>query len=160
MPSGVVRCDVVTRNTFMEKESDSIFGFFASFSLNDPNKEHVKTILWGPEGINMKLKPLKNSDYGSDFKLILFQIYSNPISYQRVSLKALENYRRKEKSIGIPLILDDDNFFNLAEHQQRDFLSQSVSDRLNLLGERVKRSKLDLNISALIKDVSDKLTSW
>ncbi|UII20560.1 hypothetical protein [Fulvivirga ligni] len=144
----------------MEKESDSIFGFFASFGMNDPNKELVKSILWGNDGIDNKLKNLKYSDYGTDFKLILFQIYSNPISYLRDFLKPLENYRRKEKSIGIPLILDDDNFFNFDEQQQRQFLNQSVLDKLNLLGERVKKSKLDLNVSTLSNDVKDKLKSW
>lgn len=144
----------------MEKESNNIFGFFASFSINDHNKELVKSILWGPDGIDMKLKPLKYSDYGTDFKLILFQIYSNPISYERGSLKPLENYIRKEKSIGIPLILEDDNFFNLDDQQQRKFLNQSVLDKLKLLGERVKKSKLGLNISTLGTDVMSKLKNW
>lgn len=64
----------------------------------------------GDRGFCEKLKKLNNDDYGKDLKLVLFQFYLYPIAYELDNLKAIERYRKNEKSIGIPIIVTDENF--------------------------------------------------
>ena len=85
--------------------------------------------------------------------LILFEFNVNPIPYLRENLKEIGSYRRKEKSIGIPTILDNENFFGLDENGQQDFLKTRIIEKLSLVKEKVKRNKLDFNIDRLITDV-------
>ena len=96
---------------------------------------------------------MKWQDYGTDLILILFQFNVNPIPYLRENLKEIESYRRKEKSIGIPTILDDENFFQLNKNEQRIFLNAKILEKLELVKEKVRRNKLDFNIDGLIMDV-------
>ena len=96
---------------------------------------------------------MKWQDYGTDLILILFQFNVNPIPYLRENLKEIESYRRKEKSIGIPTILDDENFFQLNKNEQRNFLNAKILEKLELVKEKVRRNKLDFNIDGLIMDV-------
>ncbi|CAM4390447.1 hypothetical protein [Zobellia nedashkovskayae] len=96
---------------------------------------------------------MKWQDYGTDIKLILFEFNVNPIPYLRGNLKEIGSYRRKEKSIGIPTIIDDENFFQLNESEQWNFLNEKIVAKLLLVKEKVKRNKLDFNIDGLITDV-------
>ena len=130
----------------------NIFGFFASFQFEEPYKELVNTYLWGTNGLKEQLGDLKWQSYGEDFCLILFQIYVRPIPYLRENLKEIESYSRKEKSIAIPLILDDDNFFSLGEIDKRKFICLEISRKLELLSHVVKRKKLDLKVKKLTTD--------
>jgi hypothetical protein len=84
----------------------NIFGFYASFQSGETDQELVKKYLWGDNGLKEQLKSLKSQSYGQDFHLILFEVYVKPIPYLRDALKEMGNYRRKEKSIGIPVILE------------------------------------------------------
>lgn len=129
---------------------DNIFGFYASFMSGETDQETVKQYLWGDTGLKEQLKSLKWQEFGQDFHLILFEIYVNPIQYSREALKEMGNYRRKEKSIGIPIILDYDNFFKLTETERHEFFHSTIVKRLELLKEKVKRNKLDLDINQLI----------
>ena len=81
--------------------------------------------------------------------MILFQFYVNPIPYMLESLKEIEGYRKKEKSIGIPIIITDDNFFNRTEAERYRFLKESMLKKLDLLAEVIKKKKLDTNIELL-----------
>lgn len=138
---------------------DNIFGFYASFHSGEANQELVKKYLWGDNGLKEQLKSLKWQLYGQDFHLILFQIYVNPIPYLRDALKEMGNYRRKEKSIGIPVILDQQNFFDLTEIDRQRFFHTTILNRLELLKEKVKRNKLDLDIERLKTEVDNILTT-
>ena len=62
----------------------------------------------------------------------------------------------KEKSIGIPVILDQENFFKLTETDRQKFFHSTILKRLELLREKVKRNKLDLDIEKLKID-TDKI---
>ena len=137
-------------------EDDNIFGFYASFQSGETDQELVKQYLWGETGLKEKLKSLKWQAFGQDFHLILFEIYVKPIPYLRDALKEMGNYRRKEKSIGIPVILDQENFFKLNENDRHKFFHSTILKRLELLKEKVKRNKLDLDIEKL-KTEADKL---
>jgi len=110
--------------------------------------------IWGEKGICNTLKKLNHSDYGKDVILILFQFYVNPIPYLRANLREIENYRPKEKSIGIPVIVDDDNFFNLSEPDRFKFFQHTLLNKLDLLKEKVKRNKLDLDLIKLKSDLN------
>lgn len=135
---------------------DNIFGFYASFNSGETDQELVKKYLWVDSGLKEQLKSLKWQSYGQDFHLILFEVYVKPIPYLRDALKEMGNYRRKEKSIGIPVILDQENFFKLTETDRQKFFHSTILKRIELLREKVKRNKLDLDIEKLKTD-TDKI---
>jgi len=139
-------------------KDDSLIGFYASLNSGEDEQELVKKYLWGDNGLKEKLKTLKWFDYGQDFHLILFQFYVRPIPYLRENLREIENYRAKEKSIGIPMIIDEDNFFRHNTADKDLFLKQTMLDKLDLLKPKLKRNELDLDIERLKCDI-EKLLS-
>ena len=112
-----------------------------------------RTYIWGTEGICSTLKILNHQDYGKDLFRILFQFYLNPIPLELANLKEIESYRKKEKSIGIAIIVNDDNFFNKPEAGRRLFLRGSIFEKLCLLEDVVKKKKLDTDIGKLKIDL-------
>jgi hypothetical protein len=128
---------------------DNIIGFYANFMSGETEQDKVKSYLWGVNGLKETLKPLKWQNYGQDFHLILFQVYVKPIPSLRNALREIESYRRKEKSIGIPIIIDQENFFNLNEKDRLKFFQTTIQVKLDLVKEKVKRNKLDLDIDKL-----------
>ncbi len=139
-------------------EDDNIFGFYASFQSGESDQKLVKKYLWGEGGLKEQLKTLKWQPYGQDFHFILFEFYVNPIPNLRDALKEMGSYRSKEKSIGIPIIIDNANFFELNELNRQKFLKSALIKRLELLKEKVKRNKLDLDIQKLINDTEESLS--
>ena len=109
--------------------------------------------LWGEDGISDALKQLKHETYGKDLILILFQFYINPIPYELQNLKEIEGYRKKEKSIGIPIVVTDNNFFSKSEEGRYSFLKQSILQKMDLLEGIVKTKKLDTNMQLLKTDI-------
>jgi len=132
---------------------DNIIGFYASFNSDGIEQEQIKAYLWGDDGLKNKLNSLKWQTYGKDLHLILFRVYVNPIPHLRFALREIENYKTKEKAIGIPVILDKDNFFNLDESNRQKFFKTIMLRKLELLQKKIKRNKLDLNIEKLKSDV-------
>jgi len=132
---------------------NNIIGFYASFHSGETDQELVKQYLWGTNGLKEQLKNLKWQKYGQDFHIILFEFYVKPIPYLRNTLKEIGSYRRKEKSIGIPVILEHENFFKLTEVDRHKFFHSTILIKLELLKEKIKRNKLDLNIEKLITDI-------
>jgi hypothetical protein len=120
----------------------------------DLNGKLFREYIWGDKGLCELLKKLKHSDYGEDLILILFEFYVNPIPYLRDNLRKIGNYRRKEKSIGIPIIIDEDNFFSKSEIERRKYLVDSIFAKLDLLKTTIKRNKLDTKIDNLIVDLT------
>ncbi|GAA4277302.1 hypothetical protein [Aquimarina mytili] len=139
------------------KIDKNIIGFFASFNTDETDDELVKSHLWNDNGLKNKLAHLNWEHYGDDLKKILFQVYVKPIRYERKNLKEIENYRRKEKAIGIPIILDNENFFKLTEADRRQFFVQTIVDKLRLVELKIKQNKLNFDISRLITDVKKSL---
>jgi len=146
---------------------NSIFGCFVSSSggnWDDDQKAKdvataqgalFRTYIWGEQGICDNLKQLKNSDYGDDLLLVLFQFYVNPIPFEGSNLKEIENYRKKEKSIGIPIIIDESNFFSQSESDRRLFLKTAILEKLLLLEATVKKRKLDTDMIKLKHDTKN-----
>ncbi len=110
--------------------------------------------IWGEQGICDALKKLKNEDYGKDLELALFQFYVNPLPMELQHLKEIESFRKKEKAIGIPIIINDENFFSKSDGARYHFLKQSILEKLDLLAEVVKKRKLDTNMELLKADTS------
>ncbi len=152
-------------------EKDKFLGCFSSgpaiiYDASKTEKERIteqedkskiaelfRSYIWGENGISNTLKKLKNKDYGEDMEIILFQFYVNPIPYELQHLKPIENWRKTEKSIGIPIIINDENFFSKSEIERYDFLRDSILQKLDLLAEVVKKKKLDTNMELLKSDL-------
>ena len=95
-------------------EDMNILAFFLSYpslpidASEEASEEAIKrgdefrTYIWGEKGIDVLLKSLSYVDYGKDLKRILFQFYIMPCDYERIHIKEIEQYRKKEKAIGIP----------------------------------------------------------
>ena len=121
----------------------------------DDNGALFRNYIFGENGIADRLKKLNHEDYGTDLLLILFQFQVNPIPYLLQNLKEIENYRKNEKSIGIPVIINDDNFFRKSEEGRYDFLKKSILHKLDLLEEVVKKKKLDTDMKKLKEDLNN-----
>lgn len=117
--------------------------------------ELFRSYIWGQFSISDQLKSLKRSDYGKDLNLVLFQFYILPLLEELSYLKEIERYRPKERSIGIPIIIHDENFFNRSDFERRKFLKDAVLEKLDLLAGVIKRNKLDTNIALLKSDVEN-----
>jgi hypothetical protein len=151
-------------------DDKNIFGCYVSYpslmyDATGLQKENAKKqgdlfreYIWGERGIGDILKKLHNEDYGTDLRLALFQFYVNPIAYELDSLKEIESYRKNEKSIGLPIIVNDENFFSKSEDRRYSFLKQSILEKLDLLAEVVKKRKLDTKIDLLKSDTLEVLS--
>lgn len=151
-------------------DDKNIFGCYVSYpslmyDATELQKENAKKqgdlfreYVWGEKGICYTLKKLNQEDYGKDLKLALFQFYVNPIAYELDNLKEIEAYRKNEKSIGIPIVVNDKNFFSQTEEGRYSFLKQSILQKLDLLAEVVKKKKLDTKMELLKADL-EKLLS-
>ena len=148
----------------------NIFGCYVSITQAYPDADQqtkdlatqqgrlFRSYIWGEKGICEILKNLNNESYGKDLKLALFQFYVNPIPVMEQALKEIEAYRKNEKSIGIPIIVNDKNFFSQTEEGRYSFLKQSFLQKLDLLAEVAKKKKLDTKMDLLKADL-EKLLS-
>lgn len=154
----------------MKQNDENILGCFISWAANyadeDPaTVEHrekksklFSTYIWDESGVAESLETLKRSDYGKDLQLALFQFYVLPLLEELAYLKEIERYRPKERSVGIPIIIHDENFFNRSDFERRKFLKEVILEKLDLLAVVVKRNKLDTNIGLLKADVAKVLS--
>ncbi len=145
--------------------NDNIFGCFLKIGF-DPKLSGQDAIdlantfrvyVWGEKGFCNTLKMLKHEDYGEDLILALFEFYVKPLPAEVQALKEVGSYRKNEKSIGIPIIVTDENFFNKSEEGRYSFLKQSVLQKLDLLAEVVKKKKLDTKMDLLKVDLQNLL---
>jgi hypothetical protein len=146
-------------------DAKNILGFFVSYpslmydatevqKINAKNQGDLfHTYIWGNNGICDTLKKLNHDDYGKDLKLALLQFYVNPIAYELNDLKEIEAYRKKEKAIGIPIIITDENFFSKSTTDRNNFLREAIFAKLDLLETVVKKRKLDTDIIRLKEDL-------
>jgi hypothetical protein len=142
-------------------EEKNIFGCFFTIGF-DPKKSeqefkdlsnNFRTYIWGEKGISDTLKKLKHENYGKDLVLALFQFNVKPTPMELQRLKEIESYRKNEKSIGIPIIVTDENFFSKSEEGRYSFLKQSIIQKMDLLAQVVKKRKLDTKIDLLKSDL-------
>ena len=81
-----------------------------------------RSYIWGEAGLDRFLKKIQYSDYGQDLKRILFQFYVLPCDYERVHIRNIENYRKREKAIGISIIIESD-FFSIFRCPKKMYFS-------------------------------------
>jgi hypothetical protein len=149
----------------MKESDDAILGCFLSWpaTYHDDDAETRELLrrkgevfdsyIWGSFGIRDPLSTLKRQDYGQDLQLVLFQFYVLPLIEELAVLKEIGRYRPKERSIGIPVIVHDENFFDKTDFARRRFLKDVILEKLDLLAVVIKRNKLDTNIALLKSDV-------
>lgn len=143
------------------EDNNNIFGCFFKIGF-DPNLSEqdftdlantFRTYIWGDKGICDTLKKLKHEDYGKDLKLTLFEFYVKPLPAEVQALKEIGSYRKNEKSLGIPIIVTDGNFFSKSEEGRYSFLNESILHKMDILAEVVKKKKLDTKIDQLKTDL-------
>jgi hypothetical protein len=111
-------------------EKNHIFGCFVSVTIGEINEDEktksqnaeqgrlFRTYIWGEPGIGNVLKALEYKDFCADLRLVLFQFYVNPLPIELISLKEIEHYTKKEKSIGIPIVVNSEKI--LPKTRKRD----------------------------------------
>jgi len=146
-------------------KKDRIFGCFVSGpalyhdagagaeATAEAKGELFRSYIWGEYGIRDRIRVLHHQDYGNDLELILFEFYLNPLLEELVHLKDIGRYRRREKSIGAPIIIHDANFFNKTDLERREFLKNTILEKIDFVEKVVKRLKLDTNIDRLRSDL-------
>lgn len=112
-----------------QKHTDNILGVFASFENKafaaveetaqfELRKKQFKEYLWGKDangGLSKKLKELRAKGYGKDVSTILLQFSVCSVMKGSIPVKDIENYRPKEKSIGVWIAVNNENFFQKGE---------------------------------------------
>jgi len=151
-------------------ENTNLIGCYISITQASPEAEQqtkdivaeqgrlFKTYIFGENGLSKTLKTLKHIDYGMDLILVLFQFYVNPIPMVEQSLKDIENYRKKERSIGIPIIINDENFFSKSEEERNVFLKHTILQKMEILAEVIKKKKINTKIELLKSDLQKLLS--
>ena len=84
----------------------------------------------------------------------------NPIPYLSSALKKIESFRPSEKSIGVCIIVNGENFFSKSEEERYIFLKSEIWDRILLVEKMVKRRKMDTNMELLKEDLRKILDEW
>lgn len=115
--------------------------------------------IWGEAGLDRFLKKIQYSDYGQDLKRILFQFYVLPCDYERVHIRNIENYRKREKAIGISIIIESD-FFQYSDAQRKCILVSSIISKTEELKEIIEKNRLDTNFEQLVLDLRQELGSY
>ncbi|MBP1615007.1 MAG: hypothetical protein H6Q13_2455 [Bacteroidetes bacterium] len=148
-------------------ENTNILGCYVSITQAYPDADQqikdlvaeqgrlFRTYIFGGKGLSETLKKLSHKDYGKDLILVLFQFYINPIPMVEQSLKEIESYRKREKSIGIPIIINNKDFFSKSEEERYCFLKHSILQKMDVLAEVVNKKKLDTRIEQLKLDLKD-----
>lgn len=118
-----------------------------------------RSYIWGEAGLDRFLKKIQYSDYGQDLKRILFQFYVLPCDYERVHIRDIENYRKREKAIGISIIIESD-FFQYSDAQRKCILVSSIISKTEELKEIIAKNRLDTNFEQLVLDLRQELGSY
>ena len=140
---------------------DNIFGCFFKVGVDSNLSEQeatklasvFRTYLWGENGFGNILKKLKYMDYGKDVTIVLFKFYINPTTSELNNMKEIEPYRKREKSIAIPIVVTNDNFFNKTEEEKYYFMRQSIFQKLEFLERVIQEKKLDTKTDLLRIDL-------
>ena len=145
-------------------DKTNILGCFFKIGF-DPNlrerdfadlAEQFRPYIWGERGtsgISGNLKKLKIKDYGKDLNLVLLEFHVKPTPTELSYLKEIGSYHKKDRSIGIPIIVTDENFFSKTEEARYRFLKEVILNKMDLLENVVKKKKLDTDVKKLKADI-------
>lgn len=146
----------------------NIFACFVSYpsfaaSVSEQTKDEVirkgdmfRSYIWGEAGFDRFMKRIPYSNYGQDLKRILFQFYVLPCDYERMHISDIENYRKREKAIGISIIIEND-FFQYSDAQRKCILEFSIISKIEGLKEVIEKNRLDTNFEQLVLDLKQEL---
>lgn len=156
----------------MRQHTDTnIFACFVSYpslvaDVSEQTKDEAitkgdmfRSYIWGEAGFDRYLKRIQYSDYGQDLKRILFQFYVLPCDYERVHIRDIENNRKREKAIGISIIIESD-FFQYSDAQRKCILVSSIISKIEGLKEIIAKNRLDTNFEQLVLDLRQELGSY
>ena len=118
-----------------------------------------RSYIWNEVGLDRFIKKIPYSDYGQDLKRILFQFYVLPCDNERMYITEIENYRKREKAIGVSIIIEND-FFQYSDTQRKRFLISSIISRIEALKDITEKNKLDTNLKRLVLDLKEVLDSY
>jgi hypothetical protein len=149
------------------RDKDGIFGCFIKVGFDPQLSESeflvlantVRSYVWGEGGLSIKLSNLKHASFGYDVEFVLLQFFVKPTASELQRIKEIESFRSKEKSIAIPIIVTDENFFNKSEAERWDFLKRSILQKLDLMSKVVRKRKLDTNLELLRAEVERVLST-
>ena len=96
---------------------------------------------------------MKIEDYGKDLNLVLLEFHVKPTPTELSYLKEIGSYHKKDSSIGIPIIVTDENFFSKTEEERYRFLKEAILNKMDLLENVVKKKKLDTDVKKLKADI-------
>lgn len=139
-----------------------MLGVYASFENSkdeDPQMGSERILLfrkylWGEDaqgGLAAKLKTL-NRSYGDGLNIVLFQFKVLPIGVSDEEGRTLENFRPKEKSIGVWIPITDGNFFDKNQSQRDNYVANEIIGGLKDLRLRMSHKDNNVNIERLISD--------
>jgi hypothetical protein len=146
-------------------DDNQIVGYFVSgptldYSDSEARQKNLldeaklfRSYIWGENGLVKKTNHLNFSNYGDDLRLVLFQFYLKPSLLETESLHELEGYRKKEKSIGFVIAVTDEKFFTKDESKRKQFIMESILQKVATLKELITRKELDTNVDLLQSDL-------
>lgn len=140
-----------------------ILGVYARFQskagedsfVSSERMAYFKEYLWGKDGkggLSATLKSLPG-DYGDGLDVILFQFKVLVADGSIAEDTKIENYRPKEKSIGIWIEIAEDNFFSKNSLERTEFIEKEIIEGLNKIKTRIENKKLKVDTQQLIADV-------
>jgi hypothetical protein len=105
----------------------------------------------------IRLEEIYNLDYakyGKDLEMILFYQYIYPYPELKSNIKSIPSYSKKEKSIGINIIIED-IFVGLSEAEKVKYVLHELLGGLNKASDIIRIKKLDTKIDLLIQDITE-----
>ncbi len=141
---------------------DNIYGCTAFLGKANNNSEEFCHYIWHEKGVfDALLKGLDKDIYGPDLEIILFYFFVNAKEHElaHMKLKEIENYIQSEKSIGINVIINQENFFHKNIEDRYEFLKDCIISRLELLASVIKKKNLDVKMECLKEDTIELLNS-
>ena len=111
--------------------------------------------IFGKNGLKNIINKLNSENYGNEINLILFEFYINPVEQYFNYINKRINYRKKEKSIGIPVVITDEIFFNQSENKRLKYLKDIIFEKLVFLSEYIKNKKINMKIDIMINDLQN-----
>jgi hypothetical protein len=92
--------------------------------------------------------------------IILFQFKINPLKEEIQVLKEIENFRSKEKSIGINVIINNEKFFSKSHSDRKVFLGLRILELFDKVKPVLKRNKIIMDIEKIDNDLKDVIKQY
>jgi hypothetical protein len=138
----------------MIENQKNILGCFVSYKNEDEKSGVIfRNFAWGARRICDIIKELNHEDYGKDLLTILIKFFINPTPQLEQNLKEIESYRKKEKSVALAIVVNNENFFSKSEEARRNFIKNSIFQKLDLLSALISKKRLDTNMDLLKSDL-------